>query len=714
MRMEHRGLRWLLAAFWLIFAFMQAQAQTQTAPDSALSVYEEGKKLYDAGDFNGARSKFNEAVKIEPGNARWHYNLGLTHRQMKNLHAARESLMKARELDPTYKRDEISLRLAGMGFDADGRQAHIDNCYVWTTEGQVKRSNAERAALQSGAVPQGIVVKQAAYGGNCLGKGRPNPEIKGMDPTAHVSAACNGAFVCIYKINRFAIGDPSLGCAKNYIVDYTCPGGVRTELQTAPEATGKFVTLNCVTAPAPGSAAFEDKKACYMMDWAPPHPWIPSPTPAADQSACERLNSCATLRVQGKTTDPRGLLVYEEGKKLYDAGDFNGARSKFNEAVKIEPGNARWHYNLGLTHRQMENLHAASESLMKARELDPGYKRNEISQKLADMGFNPTTGEKISKPSNASSDPGERAGLMFALVASLLVLVAIFAFAARDMNRHFFSTNREAEAPAHTRELPPDAAEVAAIGRRLDVAARQLVLVEHSLRFTEHADLRSQLDHATQLEQDVRTRLAAAREGDATEFRTADWAMGKLEETARGASDLARKVFGAAALAAGGERIACYFCARPLANPDYRRPVAIKRSDTRTSVVSCPGCAAKSAQGQAPEILVAEDGKTHWSEIPGFDPYAARHSALEGVRRMPAWRYAPQRSFAELAMLAAGSTLAGGAIASILSPDQTAADEPLLDLDAAQEAGLARQAARAAAKQARQHSSTDHSSSDHS
>jgi hypothetical protein len=267
--------------------------------------------------------------------------------------------------------------------------------------------------------------------------------------------------------------------------------------------------------------------------------------------------------------------------------------------------------------------------------------------------------------------------------------------------------------PTYLKEPPPDAAAVAAIARRLDAAAQQLVLVEHALRFGEHADLRSRLDHATQLEQDLRARLAAAREGDVTEFRTAGWAIGKLEESSRGAADLAQQVFGPAALAAGGERVACYFCARPLANADYRRTVAVKRGDARASVVSCPGCASRSAQGEAPEVLVAGDGKTHWSEIPGFDPYATRHSALDGVRRIAAWRYVPQRSFAELAMLAGGSALAGGALAAMLGPDQSAADEALLDLDAAQEAGLARQAARAAAKQAQaqrgEQSSTDHS-----
>jgi hypothetical protein len=417
----------------------------------------------------------------------------------------------------------------------------------------------------------------------------------------------------------------------------------------------------------------------------------------------------AYAQTQTQTDSDRALAIYEEGKKLYDAGDFGGARSKFNQAIKIEPANPRWHYNIGLAHRQMDNVHAARDSLMKARELDPAYKRDEINQKLAAMGFEPATGAAMPARSHASSNPGNEGFINWMFVGLAVFFVGLAWTVVRRIQRYFTLVRASA-----IKEPPPDAAEVARISHRLDTAAHQLVLVEHSLRFTEHADLRSQLDHATQLEEDLRRRLAAARAGDTTEFRTAGWAIEKLEESARSATDLARRVIGPAALTAGGQRIACYFCARPLANPDFRRSVTLKRGDSRARVVCCPDCAVQAKQGEAPAVLVAEDGKTHWSEIPGFDPYAARHGALVDVQRMPAWRHTPQRSVADLALLAAGSALAGGATASMLGPDQAVADEPLLDLDGAQKAGLAREAARASAKRAREQSSADHSSSDHS
>ncbi|MRR49296.1 MAG: tetratricopeptide repeat protein, partial [Rhodocyclaceae bacterium] len=95
---------------------------TQKAPDpaAALAIYAEGKKAYDAGDYVTARSKFIQAIKRDPNNARWYYNLGLVHRQLDNTQAARQALLKARELAPNYKKAEIDKKLSSMGFGGGG------------------------------------------------------------------------------------------------------------------------------------------------------------------------------------------------------------------------------------------------------------------------------------------------------------------------------------------------------------------------------------------------------------------------------------------------------------------------------------------------------------------------------------------------------------------------------------------------------------------
>ena len=440
-----------------------------------------------------------------------------------------------------------------------------------------------------------------------------------------------------------------------------------------------------------------------------------------------------------QTPAERALVVYEQGKKLYDARDYAGARSKFIEAIRAEPGNPRWHYNLGLTHRQMGNDQAARQSLLKARELDPNYKRAEIEQKLASMGFagNDANAASATNSANAAAAGAVDAAASNASPASLgpevvpisddealsLVLWLVggtFALVIGFIALVFWLVRRGGSAVANAvsakapkRSGPaPSAAEIGALHGRLDAASSQLVQVEHALRHGEHADLRSRLDHATRIEQAIRSQLDDAAAGDSHAFRKADRAIGELEESTGHAKQLATVAFGDNAFSGQGEKVACYFCARPLANSEYRRPVALKKGTDRADVVACPDCAQASAQGEAPSILAGNDGRTHWSEIRSFDPYAARHAATGETRRIPAWKFAPQRSFGELALLAGGAALAGGALAAMLRPGEAHADEPLLDLDAARESGIAQEAARATAQRASEQRSS--SLSDHS
>ena len=428
------------------------------------------------------------------------------------------------------------------------------------------------------------------------------------------------------------------------------------------------------------------------------------------------------------------LAIYEAGKKSYDAGDFLAARSKFLEAIKREPDNARWHYNLGLTLRQLDNIHAARQSLLKARELDPEYKRAEIDQKLASMGFGSSTGEGTSAAGSlsAAGSPTEEpidestvlwiVGGIFALVISFIGGVV---WLIRRMGRH--STTAPDTLPNRSKRQnqkntpplePPDPAAIHALNARLGKVSHQLIDLEHAMRLGEHPDLRSLLNHATQTESALRNHLEAALDGDGHAFRKANRALPDLESTTEKAVKLATRLHGDQAFAASGEKIACYFCARPLANPGFRQAIAIKRGTTRAEVVTCPPCAAIAARGDAPTILTDDAAIQHWSEMPGFDPYTARHQSMPGTQRLPAWKFTPQRSLGEIALMAGGAAIAGGALASLLHPGSahagTPADEALLDLDAVQETGMAQEAARAVAKRAAAQKSDSGSFADHS
>jgi len=123
----------------------------------------------------------------------------------------------------------------------DGGKASGGGCYVWATEEQVKGENAKKTA----APPPTIKVQHAEYGQNCAGKGKPDPNIKGTDPTKHIAAACDGKGSCDYKVDHTAIGDPVFGCRKEYTVQYHCGTGQPKKATVAPEASGQMAKLDC-------------------------------------------------------------------------------------------------------------------------------------------------------------------------------------------------------------------------------------------------------------------------------------------------------------------------------------------------------------------------------------------------------------------------------------------------------------------------------------
>jgi tetratricopeptide (TPR) repeat protein len=402
--------------------------------------------------------------------------------------------------------------------------------------------------------------------------------------------------------------------------------------------------------------------------------------------------ACTWAMAQASDVAERALAGYTQGKNRYDAGDFSGARDKFEEAISIEPANPRWHYNLGLAFRQLNNFPAAQQSLLKSLALDPNYKRAEIEDKLASMGFHPTG-------SAVAGDSG------FGFIESFAVLAGAGGclwLLVRGVRAKRGDTAVLAS---------PNAALVAKATTRLDKVAGQLVQVEHAMRLGEHPDLRSQLDHATQLERSAQKQIDLMRQGDAKALRRIDLALEELERSAGRAQDIAVASFGAQAFAGQGDRVACYFCAKPLANLHYRQGVAMKQADVVVNVMSCPQCASVAAQGRSPQVLTGADGRTHWSELPSFDPYTARHAVNAQTARTPGWKFTQQRSMAELGLIAGGSALAGGAMAAMLSPDVQAAGA-LLDLDMARENALAQEAATASARHAagqRREQFSDHS-----
>jgi hypothetical protein len=88
----------------------------------------------------------------------------------------------------------------------------------------------------------GIQVVAATYGQNC--------RAAGGNSTTFVAQACNGKTVCAYTVDVGKIGDPSPGCTKNFVAEWTC-GDSRTVNRAEAAAHGgeagfgSIVTLTC-------------------------------------------------------------------------------------------------------------------------------------------------------------------------------------------------------------------------------------------------------------------------------------------------------------------------------------------------------------------------------------------------------------------------------------------------------------------------------------
>ncbi len=393
----------------------------------------------------------------------------------------------------------------------------------------------------------------------------------------------------------------------------------------------------------------------------------------------------------------QALSVYEEGKRLYDAKDYAGALEKFDQAAALEPGKARWQYNRGLALRKLNRYQEARDALLQSRTLDPEYKRAEIDDKLREMGFSTEDSPGTTRPGSSSDDTAATiiAALMCLLppvvfVAGIILMIRIL----RRKARSAAASSGESARPRGTSKAPLRKVDVGPLNQRLERVASALIPVEHALRLQEDDDLRAILNRATMAEQRARDEVEKARSGKKVDPEAINALVSEAEEGSTAAAERARSLFGDRAFLPEGERVGCYFCARPLANASFRMQVPLKRGSDVTPVLACPPCANMAAAGQPPPVKVRmEGGRTvHWSELGEYDPYTHRHKHYPGTRMVPAWDFTPHRSLGEVAAIAAGGALATGLAAYGVSR--------LLDLDSAQESAAAQAAAEAAARQA--------------
>ena len=83
----------------------------------------------------------------------------------------------------------------------------------------------------------------------------------------------------------------------------------------------------------------------------------------------------ANINTEIRSIDKATLAAQrlEEGNKLYDNGDYNGAIIKYTEAIELNPDYAGAYYNRGSAYSRMQNYTAEIADYTKAIELNPNY-----------------------------------------------------------------------------------------------------------------------------------------------------------------------------------------------------------------------------------------------------------------------------------------------------------------------------------------------------
>jgi hypothetical protein len=109
-------------------------------------------------------------------------------------------------------------------------------CMVAVTPGPVSPPPPPPAIVQ---------IVSGTYGGNC---GQPRGNV-----TPHLAQTCNGQPACAYRVDYQVIGDPAVGCGKDYVAEWSCTGSPQVYRASAPPEAGygAVVQIGCGMQAAP-------------------------------------------------------------------------------------------------------------------------------------------------------------------------------------------------------------------------------------------------------------------------------------------------------------------------------------------------------------------------------------------------------------------------------------------------------------------------------
>jgi hypothetical protein len=193
-------------------------------------LWQEGMAFFGQSRYADALAKFKESLQLAPDPQRAQY--------VKDLEARKAKAQALR--DDAYRLQTQSRIPEAVGKYKESLTAWPD-AELEKYLRQVEASQASTTAsgkLQPPAGP-GIQVLAGTYGANC--------RAPHGNKTEHLAAACNGRTNCSYVIDYQVIGDPAVGCSKDYIAEWRCAGDPSVHSATASPEAGfrKGIELAC-------------------------------------------------------------------------------------------------------------------------------------------------------------------------------------------------------------------------------------------------------------------------------------------------------------------------------------------------------------------------------------------------------------------------------------------------------------------------------------
>lgn len=321
--------------------------------DEADDLFQQGKSAYSAKDYNEAYELFGRVVRLEPGVARYQYNLGLAARKLNKYGVAANAFTEAKRLDPaigfTNNRDEFERKLSDML-----RMAETDS---------------------------------------------------GDDPA--LKAFTNGKSA--YKSKDYIKAFDYFQLAVNLE-----PGNAQYQynLGLAARKLNKYETA---------ANAFREAK---RLD--------PEISFTKNREDFEKKLDEMIRNTDGKTGNPDAAAQFKQGEKEYKEKDYSNAHYYFSEAVKLEPQNAKYQYNLGLAARKLKRYPEAVAAFQEAARLDPeitftkdkqGFK-DKLEEAIRLSGSSKSSqSDDYSVKTKSSNKEGGGSFVMIFLVTGVVMLV---------------------------------------------------------------------------------------------------------------------------------------------------------------------------------------------------------------------------------------------------------------------------------------------------